>query len=385
MANQTGRPAPQLTAVNLGRARICARLLRGVNAGARPVSIKKLTESEIRQLEQLDAEEARTFPDAATWWKPPAVDTLTEAYWRDPDPDWQGMLSSDRILAYHYAVGRMIRPFNLAHLKPASYELTLGPRCLVEGQEVILGQENRVLRIEPNSIVYVSMREQLLLPHWLVGRFNLAIDLIYDGLLLGTGPQVDPGFQGALSCPLHNISSQPIELEACEPFAKIDFVKTSFGRGYSLPDFESDAALREAAEASANHALAGYEGRPLKVWSASKNFRTPIFFARNVKQVKSSVRRLDERTGRAETLVRRFSVGGGIAAAVLVVTLFAAMVGAFLYTLSYTDGRVGEVDKLKKEIVTVVSKDSGRIQSLEVQRQALCRFLSVRSRAASGC
>jgi deoxycytidine triphosphate deaminase len=120
----------------------------------------------------------------------------------------------------------MIRPFEQKLLKPASYELTLGPRCLVEGKEKVLTERMPHLVIPQNSIVFVSMRQVLCLPQYIVGRFDLAIDFIYRGLLLGTGPQVDPGFQGALGCPLHNISNEDIQMRLDEPFAKIDFVKT---------------------------------------------------------------------------------------------------------------------------------------------------------------
>ncbi len=137
------------------------------------------------------------------------------------------MLTADWIVEYDNAVGGMIRPLDPRLLKTASYELTLGPACVVEGEDVLLDPvRNRVLEIPPNSIALVPMRQVLCLPHYLVGRFDLQIKFIYKGLLLGTGPQVDPGFQGALSCPLHNISNAPIRIELDEPFAKLDFAKT---------------------------------------------------------------------------------------------------------------------------------------------------------------
>ncbi|HEY4809657.1 MAG TPA: hypothetical protein VIH71_01245 [Solirubrobacteraceae bacterium] len=164
-------------------------------------------------------------PKLDYWRKPPDLG-LTEKYWNDPRPDLQGMLNAETIVFYENEVGGMIRPFEQKLLKPASYELTLGPRCLVEGKEKVLTERMPHLVIPQNSIVFVSMRQVLCLPHYIVGRFDLAIDFIYRGLLLGTGPQVDPGFQGALGCPLHNISNEDIQMRLDEPFAKIDFVKT---------------------------------------------------------------------------------------------------------------------------------------------------------------
>lgn len=120
----------------------------------------------------------------------------------------------------------MIRPLESRLLKPAGYELTLGPRCLVEGEPAVLTTAEPDLVIRKNAVVFVSMQQVLCLPHYIVARFNLTIDLVYCGLLLGTGPQVDPGYQGALSCPLHNISSEEITIRLGDPIAKMDFVKT---------------------------------------------------------------------------------------------------------------------------------------------------------------
>jgi deoxycytidine triphosphate deaminase len=168
-------------------------------------------------------------PVAEYWEEPPGDKKgLTDAYWNDPWPDLQGMLTADRIDAYNTAVGGMIRPFEPKLLKTASYELTLGPRCVVEGENVLLDPATQPrLEIPPNSIAFVPMEQRLYLPHYIVGRFDLQIKFIYKGLLLGTGPQVDPGFQGILSCPLHNISNDPIRIKLGEPFAKLDFAKTA--------------------------------------------------------------------------------------------------------------------------------------------------------------
>jgi len=230
--------------------------------------------------------------------------------------------------------------------------------------------------IPPNSIVFVSMREQLLLPYWLAGRFDLAIDYIYQGLLLGTGPQVDPGFQGVLGCPLHNISNRPITLSLGEPFAKIDFVKTSFGfgEGVTLPDVGSNEELRAESD------LSGYQGHPLKLFALDKTWRVPIFFltVADVRLVESSVSKLQdevvENTELVETTLRfvertrTFSIVGAVGVIALVATLFAAFVAAFAYTLTYTDGRVGDQAKLSQS-VTYLTRE---VSALKLQDSALC-------------
>jgi deoxycytidine triphosphate deaminase len=340
-------------------------------------------------LRALDEAEAATTPQFPGWAERPPRDTLTRWYWEDPEPDFNGMITSDRILAYHYKVGRMIRPLQLQHLKPASYELTLGPLYVMNGEQGVLTEDDRELIIPSNSLAFVSMREQLCMPHWLAGRFDLAINFIYQGLLLGTGPQVDPGFQGVLSCPLHNISDGEIRLTLGQPFAKMDFVKTSFGFGkdVELPQVTSDLELREKRQ------VPGYEGNPLKIFGADKTFRMPILFApdRNPRRIKSSLRGLDFRVSDTEESVRRtrnFSVAGAVAVLALLGTLFAGAVGGFVYSLTYIDGRVDDARVVPTDIQESVQDLEGSVDRLERQNAALCagiRQLAPRRPAPSGC
>ena len=161
-----------------------------------------------------------------TYWKKPDRLVLRREYWEDPEPRVCGILSADRI-QYYSKLLRMIEPFHEENLKPASYSLTLGPLYQIEGKDGVLRGKNPILEIPPNSIAFVSMEQQLMIPHYIVARFDLKVDLVYWGLLLGTGPQVDPGFQGVLSCPFHNISSNPIRLKLGEHVATIEFIKTT--------------------------------------------------------------------------------------------------------------------------------------------------------------
>lgn len=158
---------------------------------------------------------------------------VTSAMWMDPDDKVAGgVLLSDRISFYVDAVG-LIKPFDKSLLGPASYSLTLGTTCL-DGESVkksgktkrILG-DHQDLELPPNSITFVSSAEILRLPFYIAGRFNLRLKLLHEGLLVGAGPQIDPGFRGQLSCPLHNISSEKICLQQGRPFAVVEFYKTT--------------------------------------------------------------------------------------------------------------------------------------------------------------
>jgi deoxycytidine triphosphate deaminase len=251
--------------------------------------------------ERRDPQADKTEYDPFNYWRRPEEKGLTKAYWDDPLPELQGMLTSDYIRGYHEVVGRMIRPFDLRLLKTTSYELTLASRCLVEGEERCLTEENPRLEIPPNSIAFVAMQQVLLLPHYLVGRFDLAIEFIYQGLLLGTGPQVDAGFQGALSCPLHNISNNSIYIRLGQPFAKLDFVKTCYrdeDQRKELADIETEQDLERWAQDHGPHT---------KLFKAGHtDWREPIFGYVGTSRATSSVAELRRSVGRLE----RFSLLG---------------------------------------------------------------------------
>jgi deoxycytidine triphosphate deaminase len=216
-----------------------------------------------------------------------------ELLWLDPCPTVNGMLASDWIEMLAVKAS-MIEPFCRDNLRPASYELTLGPEYQLDGENGTLDDtKNPKLTIPPNSIAFVSMAERLMLPHYVVGRFDLSIKLIYQGLLLGTGPQVDPGFHGRLSCPLHNISDKEIHINLGEPFAKIDFQKTTGFASGSRASLES--TIHERSLYESYQSLKGYDNYRTVLFDQSKRNRVPIIgYQKNIPTVSSSVRYLEE-------------------------------------------------------------------------------------------
>lgn len=162
---------------------------------------------------------------------------MTEDYtshpWKsqDPDiknPDRKGMLLSDQIRKFCANKLLICDKYNEAHLRPAAYTLTIGNSYRdSEGKPGTLNEGNPSFEMPPNSIVFVSIAESLDLPHYIAARFNLRVDWVYKGILLGTGPQVEPGFRGELSCPLYNLTSRPHTILLGQEFATIDFERTT--------------------------------------------------------------------------------------------------------------------------------------------------------------
>jgi deoxycytidine triphosphate deaminase len=148
------------------------------------------------------------------------------------------LLNSGDIRAYaeHPSV-RFMQPFVVDNLKSASYHIpcegTIFAWKTVEGAIPSIEKEEVELKagkeftIRPNSIVYLFPMVVFKLPEYLAIRFNLTIRKVHQGLLLGTGPLVDPGFEGRLLIPLHNLTTQEIVVDARDMLMWVEVTKLS--------------------------------------------------------------------------------------------------------------------------------------------------------------
>lgn len=141
------------------------------------------------------------------------------------------LLSSAEINDYAEATG-MLCPFYRDQLKPASYQAHIGGDVIwwddtghKRRQSVKRGD---VVTLPANSIVFVQVEPTFRLPYYIAIRFNLRITHVHRGLLLGTGPLVDPGFRGKLLIPLHNLTTSDYKLDTNEALIWIEFTKTSY-------------------------------------------------------------------------------------------------------------------------------------------------------------
>jgi deoxycytidine triphosphate deaminase len=151
----------------------------------------------------------------------------------DPFPSIPAaLLNSADIRDYVSATG-MICPFrdDSSNLKPASYEVALLGRYVYWDEngnrrdEVIEAGDDFILKA--NSIAFVTLEPMFRLPAYIALRFNLKITNVYRGLLLGTGPLVDPGFEGRLSIPLHNLTTNDYTLRGGDGLIWMEFTKLS--------------------------------------------------------------------------------------------------------------------------------------------------------------
>ena len=153
-------------------------------------------------------------------------DATTE---KDDRLNVHGVLLCDEIYHYCKSDTQLISQdtFNAAMLRPAGYDLRLGPLYYAQAKLGRLSEANPLLVLRPYELVVASTFERLNMPRYLIGRWNLRVTLVYRGLLLVTGMQVDPGFQGNLFYTLFNFSTREVQLKYKEEIAMIDFVKAT--------------------------------------------------------------------------------------------------------------------------------------------------------------
>lgn len=161
----------------------------------------------------------------------------------DPFPEISpALLNSVDIIKYVLTTG-MIHDFNPDDLDGATYT------CRFSGEYTYLKYsnetkentwENGALRdndelvLPPNSITFLKIKTKFRIPIYIVARFNIKVFNAYKGLLLGTGPIVDPGFVGNLYIPLHNLTSNEYCIKEGAKLICVEFTKLSLNESWDI-------------------------------------------------------------------------------------------------------------------------------------------------------
>lgn len=222
----------------------------------------------------------------------------------DPCPEIPpSLLSAEHIKKYVTATGA-IAPFYIeggrnSRLKKASYEGRIGERAYMYNRKGMLeglglGDE---LRVEANSIVFVECDLDFRLPGYIALRFNLQIRHVHRGLLLGTGPLVDPGYWGKLCIPLHNLTDEDYSISRDDGLIWVEFTKTTAdligGNGLGRPPLGKKDEywnIREFIERAARPRKDRGVGVPIRS-SISKVRRRAESAAESAKKVERWVKR----------------------------------------------------------------------------------------------
>lgn len=161
----------------------------------------------------------------------------------DPFPQIPAALLGSATFADYARITGMVYPFKGFNrstdefekglVKPASYEVRPGDSFFyydVHGyrrrEDIGPDAQTRFIRLRANSITFCSTDERFRLPNYIAMRFNLRIKHVHRGILLGTGPLVDPGFNRKLLIPLHNLTDSDHVISLDEGLIWVEFTKT---------------------------------------------------------------------------------------------------------------------------------------------------------------
>lgn len=168
---------------------------------------------------------------------------------KDPFPEIKpALLNSADILKYVLFIG-LISDFMCEDLLGATYN------CRISGEFLCYNKEKQMycrqanndhdIKIEPNSITYVAIKNIFRVPDYLALRFNLRVSHVYKGLLLGTGPIIDPGFVGQIYIPLHNLTSNTYYIKPGAPLISVEFTKLSTHSSWAVDTSNYAELLKE--------------------------------------------------------------------------------------------------------------------------------------------
>lgn len=307
-----------------------------------------------------------------------------------PKPDPFGnqitasLLSAEDIKRYVLATG-MIAPFYVGGgryslLKDASYEGRIGRKAFIYEPEKneprdLLADGKRVLELPPNSIVFVECDLDFRIPEFIALRFNLQIKHVHRGLLLGTGPLVDPGYFGKLCIPLHNLTDEAYEIPLTDGLIWIEFTRTTAnfleeGKMLGRPPLgRAFWNIEEFLEKASKH----YDGAKSKVGIRSSiptETRKASLQATEASQKAASAANEASNAAtqakRASDMLTRIGIGASVVAGIALVALIVA-----LYSLAHSY-RVTTEDRLSElgdEIAQVRTSLMAITSQLEDRRE----------------
>ena len=118
--------------------------------------------------------------------------------------------------------------------KSATYDMRLGDFAVRFENGIrldtslwkVLADEKKYLVFAPNSLTFITTYEEFALTRDIIARFNLKTKFVHRGLILGTGPMVDPEFHGKLLIPIHNFSNTEVKIPFKDRVLSVEFTKT---------------------------------------------------------------------------------------------------------------------------------------------------------------
>jgi dCTP deaminase len=138
-----------------------------------------------------------------------------------------GMMLTDVEIREAMAAGQLgIDPFTDECLEAASYDFRIGNQAFQSGTDEITDVANKgLVIIEPGEFAVLTTRESVKCSSQFAAQLGLDSKYARQGLVLLSGPQIDPGFTGVLIVRVTNLAPRRITLMYEAPFLTVQFFK----------------------------------------------------------------------------------------------------------------------------------------------------------------
>lgn len=273
-----------------------------------------------------------------------------------------------------------------SRLKKASYEGRIGKSAYIYKdrnipEKIYCAESFAGLLIPHNSIVFVECDLDFRIPEFVALRFNLQIQHVHRGLLLGTGPLVDPGYWGKLCIPLHNLTDRDYWIPKEQGLIWVEFTKTSLPVGQSSIGRDAISGQKEHWEIRKllDKAAQQYTGEKIPLKSSISGA---------IQQFSDKASNAADSAKEAENTVKQIRTFGTLAALGVVIGVF-TLAGSYYSDVSdhlektlpeieavKTDlerhiGLVGRAGQLDQENSNAVSELSQRVEEQAAEIEAL--------------
>jgi deoxycytidine triphosphate deaminase len=281
-----------------------------------------------------------------------AHDKYEKAKLSDPYPDiYPALLCASDIVKYVTATG-MISPFhnNSQQIKQAAYAVKMLGKCIYwdddgKKQEFDIKDKDEFI-LKRNSIAFVSLEPRFRIPYYIALRFNLQIAHIHRGILLGTGPLIDPGFDGKLAIPLHNLTMNDYILRGGDDLIWVEFTKINIGK-----DLLNDEKLAKYVEF-----------KPEKNISDINDYLHKAYYGHPIQSSLAEIRRIADQANKKTNII---SWTGGLTAIALLLGILIPGLQLITDSNSYIKGAKESYSKIIEDRDEKIKELQNRIIELE--------------------
>lgn len=318
---------------------------------------------------------------------------------KDPFPEIPSSLLNSADIFKYVQKTAMLLPFYPELLKGATYPVKIGDSCTYwdeKGiQHVALLTNGESFELIPNSIAFVELEPMFRVPDYIALRFNLTIKHIYKGLLLGTGPIVDPGFKGKLYIPLHNLTNNSYFFKGGEELIYMEFTKISPNKRWFMKTEKGvDGVYVPFPEKKLDRPIAKYIQDALLGYTSSNEVVVKNSIPSMISSFEAKVEESNSTSKKAIKSVRKIYTFGFIGLLVLVIAFVQLFVSvddliqslyAQLDEYKIVQSKITvDIDSIEKETITIddifsetrYTDLSGKIKILENENEELHNTLN---------